>query len=71
MPRDNAQPPLSPAQRRTQERFVRGMQRAYPALNPDEIRALIAQWRSMAEGQSFQLSAAFTKCANDLERLLL
>lgn len=61
---------LTPEQKRAHERFVRGMQRAYHALNPDDIRALIAKWRQMAEGQSFLLAASFTKCADDLERLL-
>lgn len=62
---------LTPAQKRTQERFARGMQRAFPAPNPDDIRRLIADWRKMADGQSFLMASTFEKCANDLERLLL
>jgi hypothetical protein len=67
---DNQRLELTPAQKRAHARFVAGMQRAYPALNPDDVRALIAKWRGMGEGQSFLMAATFEKSANDLEELL-
>lgn len=47
-----------------------GFHLAYPPIKPDDLRALIAQWRHMAEGQSFLMASTFEKCANDLEKLL-
>ncbi len=68
---DGIRQELTPEQQRAHERFTRGMQRAYPALNPDDIRALIESWRRMGDGQSFLMASTFDKCANDLEKLLL
>lgn len=70
MPNQETKPEMTPAQQRSWARFTAGMQRAYPALNPDDIRALIARWRSMADGQSFLMASTFEKCASDLEKLL-
>lgn len=68
---DDPKMELTAAQKRMHERFTRGMQRAYPALNPTDIRDLINKWRAMAAGQSYLMAATFEKCANDLEKLLL
>ena len=70
MPNPDTAVELTAAQRRSLARITAGMQKAYPDLNPDAIRALIAQWRAMADGQSFLMASTFEKCASDLERLL-
>lgn len=50
--------------------ITEGMSRAFPVIKADDLRALISQWRVIADGQSLLLSMAMEKCAGDVERLL-